>query len=338
MKILFLGDSITDFFNWYELFYDYSKSSGQAVYNRGISGDTTDRLIERLQDNVLTIKPKNIVLLIGTNDIGRGLPLSESLKNVEQIIKSSKDSCPDVNFILEAVYPVIEGRAGKRKNSDILESNRKYKVLAEKYGVTGEESKQEMLEFVKDKGLIMSWEDINAMKVSKEDILLKGTAHASPVQLPDISKTLEKMGYKVDSIEDDFINFNDGEDRYRLYSVWAHRYQMNCIEICKTYTVDQEDVEAMSRIAVEITDSIRIAKLHVYSYDDRSMLRVSADSFYSDSTHLNSTILAIMDLINKAMSRLRDRMPQRREDDSTIEFNDVQQQIAMGQNKTKYEC
>ena len=59
-QTVLLGDSITDFFTWYELFYDFSKSSGQAVYNRGISGDTTDRLLERLYDNVLYIEPKNI--------------------------------------------------------------------------------------------------------------------------------------------------------------------------------------------------------------------------------------------------------------------------------------
>ena len=201
-------------------------------------------------------------------------------------------------------------------------------------------TKQEMLEFVEDKGMIMSWEDINAMKVSKEDILLKETAHASPVQLPDISKTLENMGYKVDDIAVGCIYFNDGENNYRLYSDWIHRCQMNCIGICKTYTVDQDDVEAMSRIAVEITDSIRIAKLHVYSNDDRTKygLRVSTDSFYSDISSLNATILALMDFIEVAMSSLRDRMPQRREDDSTIDFNDVQQQTALGQNKTKYEC
>lgn len=201
-------------------------------------------------------------------------------------------------------------------------------------------TKQEMLEFVKDKGMIMSWEDINAMKVSKEDILLKETAHATPVQLPDISKTLDSMGYKVESIEDEFIDFNDGEDRYRLYSDWVHRYQINCIGIYKTYTVDKDDVEAMSRIAVEITDSIKMAKLEVYSNDDRTRygLRASADSFYSDISSLNATILALMDFIEVAMSRLRDRMPQRREGDSTIDFNDVQQQMALGQNKTKYEC
>ena len=135
-QTVLLGDSITDFFNWYELFYDYSKSTGQAVYNRGISGDTTDRLLERLEENVLNIKPKNIVLLIGTNDIGRGLPLSVSLNNVEQIIKASKASCPDVNFILEAVYPVNEkmrDKFEKRSNKKIDEMNKEYIKLCKKY-------------------------------------------------------------------------------------------------------------------------------------------------------------------------------------------------------------
>ena len=135
-QTIILGDSITDFFNWYELFYDFSKTSGQAVYNRGISGDTTDRLLERLQENVLSIKPRNIVLLIGTNDIGRGLPLSLSVENMENIIKMTKDSCPDVNFIIEAVYPVNEkmrDRFEKRSNKKINEMNKEFVKLCEKY-------------------------------------------------------------------------------------------------------------------------------------------------------------------------------------------------------------
>ena len=135
-QTVLLGDSITDFFNWYELFYDFSKSSGQAVYNRGISGDTTDRLLERLQENVLNIKPKNIVLLIGTNDISRGLPLSLSVENVEKIIKYTKDSCPEINFIIEAVYPInknMRDRFEKRSNRKINEMNKEFVKLCEKY-------------------------------------------------------------------------------------------------------------------------------------------------------------------------------------------------------------
>lgn len=135
-QTVLLGDSITDFFNWYELFYDFSKASGQAVYNRGISGDTTDRLLERLNDNVLAIKPRNIVLLIGTNDIGRGLPLSLSVENIENIIKMTKNSCPDVNLIIEAVYPINEkmrDRFEKRSNKKINEMNKEFVKLCEKY-------------------------------------------------------------------------------------------------------------------------------------------------------------------------------------------------------------
>lgn len=136
-QTVLLGDSITDFFNWYELFYEFSKATGQAVYNRGICGDTTDRLLERLHENVLNINPKNIVLLIGTNDIGRGLPLSMTVENVSKIIESCKEKCPDVNFILQAVYPINEGirdKYEKRSNKKIQLMNKEFIKLSEKYG------------------------------------------------------------------------------------------------------------------------------------------------------------------------------------------------------------
>lgn len=135
-QTILLGDSITDFFNYFELFYDYSKQNNTLVYNRGISGDTTDRLLERLNDNVLNINPKNIVLLIGTNDIGRGLPLSMSVENVSKIIEVTKEKCPDVNFILQAVYPINRGmrdRFEKRSNENIELMNKEFIKLSKKY-------------------------------------------------------------------------------------------------------------------------------------------------------------------------------------------------------------
>lgn len=47
-QTVLIGDSITEIFNYYELFYSFCQKTGQAVYNRGISGDTSDRLLERL--------------------------------------------------------------------------------------------------------------------------------------------------------------------------------------------------------------------------------------------------------------------------------------------------
>ena len=92
-QTVLFGDSITEIFNSYELFYAFSQTSKQAVYNRGISGDTSDRLLERLECNALNINPKNLVILIGTNDIGLGLPTEYTLNNIKEILQRTQTLC-----------------------------------------------------------------------------------------------------------------------------------------------------------------------------------------------------------------------------------------------------
>ena len=92
-QTVLFGDSITEIFNSYELFYAFSQTTGQAVYNRGISGDTSDRLLERLECNALNISPKNLVILIGTNDIGIGIPTEYTLKNIKEILQRTQTLC-----------------------------------------------------------------------------------------------------------------------------------------------------------------------------------------------------------------------------------------------------
>ena len=89
-QTVLFGDSITEIFNSYELFYAFSQTTKQAVYNRGISGDTSDRLLERLECNALNINPKNLVILIGTNDIGIGVPTEYTLKNIRVHLEKYK--------------------------------------------------------------------------------------------------------------------------------------------------------------------------------------------------------------------------------------------------------
>ena len=92
-QTVLFGDSITEIFNSYELFYAFSQTTGQAVYNRGISGDTSDRLLEKLECNALNINPKNLVILIGTNDIGIGVPTEYTLKNIKEILQRTQTLC-----------------------------------------------------------------------------------------------------------------------------------------------------------------------------------------------------------------------------------------------------
>ena len=60
--IVFVGDSLTENYNVYEYFKDYN------VYNRGIGGDTTSGLLNRMKESIYDLEPKVVVLLIGIND------------------------------------------------------------------------------------------------------------------------------------------------------------------------------------------------------------------------------------------------------------------------------
>jgi acyl-CoA thioesterase I len=62
-RVVFLGDSITDF-------WDLTNSFPAKPYiNRGISGQTTSQLLLRMFPDVIGLQPDAVVVLAGTNDI-----------------------------------------------------------------------------------------------------------------------------------------------------------------------------------------------------------------------------------------------------------------------------
>lgn len=131
------GDSITELYNHTELFADYTERTGLMVYNRGISGDTSNRLLERFEDNVLNIYPKNLVMLIGTNDLGVGAGTDFTVKNIEKIIDLTKNKCPDTNIILLGIYPINSTikNQGRRSNEDIRTINAQLEILSRKKSI-----------------------------------------------------------------------------------------------------------------------------------------------------------------------------------------------------------
>ncbi len=127
------GDSITEIFNM-ELFDDYIKSSGKLVYNRGISGDTSNKFLERFDSNVLSLKPSNLVLLIGTNDLTLISDVNYVCGNIEKTIDKAKASNNNMNIILQSVYPV--NYKNKRKNKAIAALNSMLKKMCDEKGIT----------------------------------------------------------------------------------------------------------------------------------------------------------------------------------------------------------
>lgn len=97
--IVFLGNSITDGGEWHELLAD------PLVKNRGISGDITSGLLDRL-DPILEGAPAKLFLLIGINDLSRGVPVDSIILRIGLIICKIKEGSPTTKIYLQSILPV----------------------------------------------------------------------------------------------------------------------------------------------------------------------------------------------------------------------------------------
>jgi hexosaminidase len=115
-EIIFLGNSITDGSEWAQLFNDL------RMKNQGISGDVTAGVLHRL-DVVTNRKPSKIFLLIGTNDLARGISVDTVLKNMLLIADYVKQQSPKTKLYVQSILPVNEvyGKfAGHTKNTELI--------------------------------------------------------------------------------------------------------------------------------------------------------------------------------------------------------------------------
>ena len=131
--ILFIGDSIVEYYPLQELF-----GTSKTIVNRGIRGYQTGLLLENLDAHLYGGVVDKIVLLIGTNDIGKDVPVNEALNNLEAIIQSIARDYPLTEIKLLSILPVNEGEEYKqtvyiRTNEKIQKWNQAYKELASAY-------------------------------------------------------------------------------------------------------------------------------------------------------------------------------------------------------------
>ena len=131
--IIFIGDSIVEYYPLQELF-----GTAKTIVNRGIRGYQTGLLLDNLDAHLYGDAVDQIVLLIGTNDIGRDIPLNEALDNLERVIQSIARDYPLSQIKLLSILPVNEGEKYKqtvyiRTNEKIREWNQAYEALASAY-------------------------------------------------------------------------------------------------------------------------------------------------------------------------------------------------------------
>lgn len=109
--LVFLGDSITQ--GWGDNFRGHFK--GVKVANRGISGDTTRGVLIRLKEDVLSLNPKGVVILIGTNDLEEKATPEVIAGNLKLIIAALKKHNAKMPIILCNTFP---SSATKRRPAD----------------------------------------------------------------------------------------------------------------------------------------------------------------------------------------------------------------------------
>lgn len=64
-----------------------SNTSGLTVVNAGVSGDTTEMALARLDSAVLSQNPRIVIIGLGGNDFLRGVPISSTEANLRTIIR-----------------------------------------------------------------------------------------------------------------------------------------------------------------------------------------------------------------------------------------------------------
>lgn len=97
--IVFLGNSITAHADWAKLLDE------PRAKNRGISGDITFGVLERL-DEVVAGNPKKIFVLVGINDISRNIPDSLIIRNYHRIIARIRAGSPSTQIYFCTLLPV----------------------------------------------------------------------------------------------------------------------------------------------------------------------------------------------------------------------------------------
>ena len=98
-EIVFLGNSITDGAEWFELL------GNKRCRNRGISGDVTEGILLRL-DAITKLHPSSIFILIGINDLSRNMSVDEIASNYRKILEQIKKETPRTKVYVQSVMPV----------------------------------------------------------------------------------------------------------------------------------------------------------------------------------------------------------------------------------------
>lgn len=134
-RVVFMGDSITDLWGRrYGKFFP-----GRPYINRGINGQVTPQMLLRFHQDVIALRPKVVVILAGTNDIGGSLgPLDAEATHSNLMSMVDLARANGIRVVLSSLTPVcdyLNPQTDKRPMEKLKQMNDWIKNYAAHHGV-----------------------------------------------------------------------------------------------------------------------------------------------------------------------------------------------------------
>lgn len=123
--VVMFGDSLTERGHWSDMF------PGVRIGNRGIGGDDTQGMLERIQ-SIESTGAKTVFIMAGTNDLSRSVQPNTIARNIITIAKIL--SAQGIHPIIQST--VLSGRIKLGKNPKTVQINELLKLNAQANGFT----------------------------------------------------------------------------------------------------------------------------------------------------------------------------------------------------------
>jgi len=132
-EIIFLGNSITDGSEWGELLQN------PRAKNRGISGDTSEGVLNRLYQ-VTRVQPAKVFLLIGINDLSKNISPDTVYANICKIVSTIRTKSPKTKVYVQSILPVNNTfktfATHTSRTPLVMDINKRLKNICPKLGAT----------------------------------------------------------------------------------------------------------------------------------------------------------------------------------------------------------
>lgn len=128
-NIVFLGDSITQFYNLDKYYKNYN------VVNSGVAGNKIDDILSDLKNRVYRYNPSKVILLIGINNIINDQNVNDIYDKIVFVVNEINKNRRYTKIYIQSVYPINESDndkifadyRNKNYNSTIRKLNSKLK-------------------------------------------------------------------------------------------------------------------------------------------------------------------------------------------------------------------